>query len=244
MSVGSSDLGWALWMVGIFLLVVAAIAGIVVWVARRRGSTTGVISATLTIAAWWAVLVVIATPFGVAQTLTADSITVPDLPVSMTWPEQLPCGDAVTATPPTLECANVTSANATILGLTFAPRAMIALGQILGSVVVILPAVVIAVVCFQMLRGRPFARTASRALVVAAAVVLVAGIGVDIAAAVGRGLAAAEVLPGPGDHAVTSGAAYSLTVQVWPFGAALALVALAAVFRYGGALQRETEGLV
>jgi hypothetical protein len=243
MSIGSSDLGYALWMVGGFLLVVAAIAAVVAWTARRRGSRTAVISATLTIAGWWVALIVIATPFAVVQTLTADSVMVTDLPVSMAWPEPLDCGASSAATP-TLACANVPTANATILGLTFAPRALLAVGQVLGSVAIALPAVAIGVVCFQMLRGRPFARTASRALIIAALVVLVAGIGVDIASGIGRGLAAAEVLPRHGDGAVTAGAVYSLTVELWPFGAALALAALAAVFRYGFTLQRETEGLV
>lgn len=62
----------------------------------------------------------------------------------------------------------------------------------------------------------------------------------------------AVMLPGAGSGAaVTTQAFFNLAVSLWPVGAALALAALAAVFRHGSdlqrhtaALQRETEGLV
>lgn len=243
MSVGSSDLGWALWMIGGFLLVLIVVSAVVAWFVRRRGSRTAVISVTLTIAAWWVALFVIGTPIAIVQTLASASVWVPDAPVSIMWPDPLPCGTDDAGTAPYLECASTPSANLTIVGLSIAPRLLLAAGQLLGNVLLATPAAVIAILCFQLLRGRPFSRLAVRVLLIAAFIVLVAGIGVDIVTGIGRGLAAAEVLPAEGDGA-TSSAAFNLTVQLWPIGAALGLAALAAVFRYGFTLQRETEGLV
>lgn len=245
MSIGSSDLGWVLWMIGGFLLVIAGVAGVVIWISRRRGSRSGAIDAALTIAGLWVALATIATPFGLIQTLTADNVYVTDLPISTTWPAALPCSGEATAVGPHLECASLSAADAWIVGLTIAPRLLLALGQLLASILITVPAAIIAVVCFQMLRGAPFTRVVSRSFFVAAGAVLVAGIGVDIAFGIGRGLAAAEALPPSGEGTVTaSGAVFSLTVQLWPFGAALALVALTAVFRYGARLERDTVGLV
>jgi hypothetical protein len=56
-------------------------------------------------------------------------------------------------------------------------------------------------------------------------------------------LAAAEALPRSGAELVSNGV-FSLTLPLWPIGAALALAALGVVFRHGAVLQRETEGLV
>ena len=53
-----------------------------------------------------------------------------------------------------------------------------------------------------------------------------------------NGLAAAEVLPS--EVPVT----YLFTVPWWPALVALACAALAAIFRHGARLQRDTEGLV
>lgn len=143
-----------------------------------------------------------------------------------------------------LVCANVETANATLGGLSTGTRLVIALGFILASIVMALPAAAIAVICFQLLAGRPFARTVSRTLIVSAIIVLVAGIGVELATQIGRVLASSEVLPPPGAEATATASWFNLTVPLWPFGAALALGALGAVFRQGAVLQRETEGLV
>lgn len=54
---------------------------------------------------------------------------------------------------------------------------------------------------------------------------------------------AAEALPRSGAELVSNGV-FSLTLPLWPIGAALALSALGVVLRHGTVLQRETEGLV
>jgi type VI protein secretion system component VasF len=61
---------------------------------------------------------------------------------------------------------------------------------------------------------------------------------------ISKGAASAAALPPDGSSAAFTDGGFSVTLPWWPVGAALALLALAAVFRYGAKLQRETEGLV
>ena len=167
--------------------------------------------------------------------------------VSVAWPETLPCEQAIPpeATTTSLVCAHVATADATIAMLSVGTRMVLAVGELLGLVLAATPAVLLLVVCAQALRGLPFSRTVGRWLIIAAVVVLVAGLGADLVSSAGRALAAAEVLPAPDpDAAVTTTGIYRLTVPLWPIGAACALGALGAVFRRGAVLQRETEGLV
>lgn len=66
----------------------------------------------------------------------------------------------------------------------------------------------------------------------------------DLVRQIGRALAANEVLPPPGSGAeLTTQGFFYLNVPLWPAGVALALAALSVVFRYGRALQRQTEAL-
>lgn len=246
MSVGSDDLTRALVSIGLFLLALAAITAAVVWLAHRRGSTTVALDSALVVASVWTALGVVATIFSLAQTLGGGSIYIAGLPVSTTWPTPLPCHDPGAALPPGayIECATMSQANAWISGLPIAPRIVIAVGQLASAALAILPGALVAVVCFQTLRGRPFASVVTRALLTSAGVVVVAGLTYDIFTGVGRGLAAQAVLPTGVDAPLVSGAPFQISVQLWPIGAALALAALAVVFRYGGRLQRDTEGLV
>jgi hypothetical protein len=202
-----------------------------------------VLDATLTVAAAITVLGIVATPFAIVGTLTSYESFVTDVPVVAPWPQALPCSQPEPTDTGGLQCASLPVANLTIRGLSTAPRVFLALGQLGGIILFLAPAAVIGFICFQTLRGRPFSRVAGRALLVAAGVVLVVGIGTDLALGLARGLVASEALPstGPG---VTAPGVYSLTVQMWPIGAALALAAIAAVFRYGSRLQRETDLLV
>lgn len=246
MSTSTSDLAGALWSIGLYLLIVAGIVGLVVLVARWRRSTTILIDSALAISAMWVALFVIAMPFALTQTLAGDAVWVNDLPVSVPWNEGVSCGSMRVSEATTyLECASVGEVNASIVGLPFGTRALLATGQLIAALLIATPAAAIGLICFQLLRGAAFARVTSRTLLVTAIVVLVGGIAGDLVTGIGRGLAALEVFPSSADPGATGAVAtYNLTVQMWPFGAALALAALAAVFRYGARLERDTAGLV
>lgn len=244
MSTTTSDLGGALLSIGLYLLIVAGVVGAVVLVARLRRSTTILIDAALAISAVWVALFVIAAPIALVQTLTGDSVWVNDLPVSVPWTAGR-CGPGEVGPGTYLECASVAQVNASIVGLPFETRALLATGQLISALLIATPAAAIGIICFQLLRGAAFARVTSRTLLVTAGIVLVGGIAGDLVTGVARGLAALEVFPSSAEPGTTGAVAtYDLTVQLWPFGAALALAALAAVFRYGARLERETAGLV
>ena len=244
MSIGTYNLASGFAMVGLFLLALVAIAAIVAWVARRRGSRTVVVDVALTLSAMWVLFGVIALPFALVGTLTGETVLVTDVPISASWPEPSAEEAPANAGGATLESGALRSADLWVAGLSFPARAALAAGQLLAGTLTILPAAVIAIICFQLLRGRPFAGVAARALSIAGGIVLVAGIGVDLAFAIGRTLTASEVLPPAGSGEVTSTGLFNLSVQLWPIGAALALVTLGAVFRHGTRLQRETDLLV
>jgi hypothetical protein len=243
MSIGAADLGQALlWITG-FLGVLAAGAALAVWLAKRRGSTTIVLDATRAIAQVWLVMAVAAAGFSVWRWTADPEASILGLPMTLSWPDPLPYEP--TGAGPELVSGAVTRADVWVHGLSSGTRAVLATGDLLAIVIGVTPAVVLLVITRQALSGAPFTRTASRWLFIAAGVVLVAGISADLVSEIGKTLAAGEVLPGIESGAgVTTQGFFSLTVPLWPIGAALALAALGVVFRHGTVLQRDTEGLV
>ncbi len=244
MNIGWPDLGGALLGIALGLLVCAGAIALLAWDARRRKSPAVFVEVAAAVGRMWLALVALATVLTVWQGLSGGDTWIKDLPVSLAWPEPLACEQPVPPPSTGLVCAHVDTADVTIAALGLGTRAVLALGDALAMVLLALPAVLLVVVCGQALKGAPFSRTVSRWLFVCAAVVLIAGLGADFAGSVGRALAAGEILPPPGDGAVTSTGISYVTVPFWPIGAALGLGALAIVFRRGAVLQRETEGLV
>ncbi|HWI31408.1 MAG TPA: hypothetical protein VNT50_07940 [Microbacterium sp.] len=247
MSIGWPDLGGALLWVTVGLVVIAGVIALLAWDARRRRSPHPILEVTGAVARMWLAVTAIGVIVTVWKWLSGGDTWIPALPVSIAWPETLPCeqGIPAEATKTSLVCAHVATADATIAMLSVSTRVVLALGELLGLVLAATPAVVVVVVCAQALRGAPFGRTVSRWLIIAAVVVLVAGLGAELVTSAGRALAAAEVLPPvASDAAVTTTGIFRLTVPLWPIGAACALGALGVVFRRGAVLQRETEGLV
>lgn len=247
MSIGWPDLGGTLlWILGT-LLVVGAVIGVLAWDARRRRSTSVTVDVAAAVARMWLALVAVWAVLIVLKWFTADFTEVPALPVSLPWPTALPCegGPTVAATTqPTLECASVPTIQATLTSLTGGTRVVLGAGELLSLLLLALPGVVVAVICRAARKGRPFSAVTSRWLFIAAVVILVAGLGGEVLTGIGSAMAATEVLPPPGAGAVTTTGIYRVVLPLSPIGAALALAALGAVFRYGARLQRETDLLV
>lgn len=245
MNIGWPDLGGALLWIAVGLFVCAGAIALLAWDARRRKSPAVFVEVAAAVGRVWLALVALATLVTAWGGLSGGDTWIKDLPVSLAWPDQLACEQTIPVSASTgLVCAHVDTADVTIAALSLGTRAVLTLGDVLAMTLLALPAVLLVVVCGQALKGAPFSRTVSRWLFIAAIVVLVAGLGADIAGSVGRALAAAEVLPPPGGGAVTSTGISRITVPFWPIGAALGLGALGIVFRRGAVLQRETEGLV
>lgn len=238
-----------------FLLVV--LIGVTVAIARSRRADrpteSTVISATLVAAALWAGFSVIGAALSVIANLQPQVwITVP---VREFWPE-LPTGTVLEGMSATIAGGGFTSAELSLDGLSAGPRAAWAVSQALGWLIPGTVASLIAVACFQLRRGRPFAPVLARVTFVTALVVLVGGIAAQLLGDLAGSVAAVEALQWQsgrydqvegiedGIEAWWPKPGLDITIPFWPIGAGLGLAALAAVFRYGSRLQRDTEGLV
>lgn len=245
MFVAGQDLGSTLLWLGMALGLVAAVTALAVWSARRRGrgGTTIVLDATATLAPMGLVVLALGFLVAVWRWFTGDA-TLDHASISTDWPGAAVVDDPAGAGP-ALTGASITSADLLVANLSIGTRTVLALGDVFLLALWAMPTLAVAVIAQNALKGVPFTRTAARWLFCTALVVLIAGLGAEIAHAIGSALAAAEVLPSPeAGGAVTTTGHIALQVPVWPIGAALALGALGAVFQHGYALQRETEGLV
>lgn len=240
----------------VHLLVLLIVVGLVVlmlalatrnWRRRRIDSTVAI---TLSGAAIVAALLLLSAIGTVVSVLTSDTVQF-TIPVNGYWP-QLPDGVAVT-TAAHLEGGGFTTADVSVTGASTGARVLWALGQGIGFLVPATVAALIAITCFQLLRGIPFARIVVRAALVTAVVVLVGGLAADVLAQLGGSIVSHELLSvtaatgiGPDDDILSllPTPMMSVTIPLWPIGAGLGFAALAAVLKYGAALQRDTEGLV
>lgn len=252
----SSLFGWHAALL-ILLVGVPIVVAVILYRRTRRARATGdpapIVSLTLTISAFYGALCLIGALIGLVVNLTSESLlmTVPTVPY---WPLPLP-GVTIDTGPTSVVGGGFTAAELMIAGVPLPARVLWAVGQFLGLLVPTAIAGLIALVCFQLLRGAAFAPVVARGSLITAAVVLVGGLGTQAlcgwAGSVAGGAAltvrSAEVngYPDAVDPlALLPQSAFNVQIDFWPIGAALALAALAAVFRYGFSLQRETEGLV
>lgn len=242
-SIGAQDLAAGLSQILLGLAVIGFIASIVVVRARRRGSTTVALDVTAALSSGWIALSVIGIGFAVYSILLAPVVLV-DAPATTAWPDTGGC-DALSpgsVDGPTLVCGSVNGARLEVAGLPAGIRALLFIAQTLLLALATVPAVALRAIAVRAAAGTPFDRRVAQTLWASAMIVLVAGLAQDLTGSIARTLTAQAVLPEEG--ALSAPSAFELTVPVWPFAAAVALAALAAVFRHGARLQRETEGLV
>jgi hypothetical protein len=247
MTVAWSDLGGALLAGLVWITIIAAVLAILVWNARRRRVPSVILDVTGTAARVWVGIVFIGAVVGLIALIASPVTTLTELPVAVDWPSALPCqsaGEAAGAST-SLYCARLPTATAEIAALSGGIKTLVFAGGLLAYVAAAMPGVLVSVLCSLASAGTPFARPASRWLLVSSVVILVSGMLGEIVLAIARFLAAGAVLPGAqsGDPA-TAPSTFAMTVPVWPIGAALALAALAVIFRHGSQLQRDNEGLI
>jgi hypothetical protein len=247
MTVAWSDLGGALIAGFVWITIIAGLLAVLVWNARRRRVPSVILDVTGTAARVWVAIVILGAVLGLIGLIVSPVTTITELPVAVDWPATLPCqspGDAASAST-TLYCARIPSATVEISALSGGIKTLVFVGGLLAYAAAAMPGVLVSVLCGRASAGTPFARPASRWLLVSSVVILVSGMLGEIVLAVARFLAAGAVLPDA--HAsdpATAPPTFAMTVPVWPIAAALALAALAVIFRYGSQLQRDTEGLV
>lgn len=147
-----------------------------------------------------------------------------------------------------LAVTNMDSVTADISGLSVGAKVSWILGRALYWLVPGAVALLVATTCKQMLKGRAFAPQVSRLVMITAVIVLVGGSAASVLTDMAGGLAAQEIARQIDENA-TSGhewphSAFGVSLPVWPIGAGLVLAVLAALFRYGADLERDSDGLI
>ncbi|MFJ2369195.1 hypothetical protein [Microbacterium sp. NPDC087665] len=249
MLASGTELPATLLRIAIILAVLAVIAGVVVVIGRRRKSTTLALDVTLTLSSWWVILSAVGLLFIIGKAFTGDFAEIGNAPMNIPWATDLPCREAAEVSGRTeLWCASAATSTLTISDPDVATRVLAAAAQACAQLYSTIPAVLIAVICFQTLRGRPFTTTITRALVGGSIAVLVLGIANDLLPGIASTIALRSAVPFDSPLYPET---FQMAVTPLPIIAALALAALAAVFRQGirlqnenEALQKETEGLV
>jgi hypothetical protein len=235
-----------LWNLGFFAaigIVVAAAITVAIIAGRRarsHGTRAPLISLTLLLAVIWAALNALFVAIAFTLPFATNAWTSLAVPVQPYWPEVGGTYDGATSISRQFTHAYIGGP-----GLDFSTKLLAAGGVALGSLVQAIVAGLIALVCVKLLRGRTFAPVLAHAATLTAAVVLIGGIGAELLTGAAGAQVSAQALGdyvGDGSLPQPSG---SWDLDLWPpIGFALGMLALAAIFRYGSALQRDTEGLV
>ncbi|BDZ40471.1 hypothetical protein [Microbacterium suwonense] len=228
------------WLAGLGVVV-----GLGIWWARRRGSDTLALSVTRSLAGIVIGLSLVGLIFGGINQFVAQPTWLNDN--MRTWVDdhlgslQSPACDvdgSFVEGSPAAEGA-LSYCKGAINYLPHTPRLALFLAAVFTFLATIAVAWSIYTAALLASQREPFHPSVHRTFTRAALVTLGAGLVADVATTIGMTLAARALEWTPG---VT--VPYVFQPPVWPFAVALGLLALAAIFRYGAQLQRETEGLV
>ena len=224
--------------------------------ARDEARGFGVVLLTRVIA-WISIAgVALVTVSTVVSDLTSRSISL-RLPVYEFWPT-LPAGATIISGPTAqVTSGGFTSAEVSVSGLDIAARAWLAGSSLLQGATIIMIAIVVVTLSLTILRNDPFQPAVARSIRLVGITVIVGGLAWQACSGVGESLASKQVLqlgstelknlaswddintiigfPQPTPH---------IQVDFWPIGVGLVMLVLAAAFRYGERLRRDTDGLV
>jgi hypothetical protein len=140
---------------------------------------------------------------------------------------------------PRIEFGVFPTADLVVHGLADGTRALLSLGEGIGMLLTIAVSVAIAVFFLSLARGRPFARPLFRLALLAGGTLVVGSLIAQVTSGFGEMNAAVELNPITDDLFIVG-----FDVDPTPLVLGFAIMALAAVFRAGSRLERETEGLV
>lgn len=235
---------------GLVALILIAVG--VVLVATNRWSSRDVVRWAGIVAVLGAVITLVGLTVSVVNTLTAKAITL-DVPVAQYWPVVNP-GVTVHGPTATVVDGGFSSAQVSVRGLDSGTRLLWAGGQVAGLLVPAAVCLLIALACWKLMHGDPFASLVARVATWTAVVVLVGGL-VSQALHAAAGVRASEALlritgyeaPDLNKHPVPTGLpdpSSGWTISLWPVGAALVIGAFAVLLRFGTKLTKDVEGLV
>ncbi|MCU1404033.1 MAG: hypothetical protein JWQ43_336 [Glaciihabitans sp.] len=189
---------------------------------------------------------------GVLLSESASNVVVP---VQRFWPMLNPGVEITDGPTAEVVGGGFTSAELRLDGLSQATRFVLAGGYLVQGITVILVAIAVGTLCSRLGSGTPFSGAVTRSVRIAAASIIVGGLAWQVLLGIGGLMAADEALAITGWN-TTDGSGLSDTansvgwpvpgnfsLDFWPVWLGLALLAVAAAFRYGEKLQRERETL-
>lgn len=247
----------------ILIVIAAVIAAGYVSAGSSKSPRSRAPGFVLVIAALSAIGVAVSTLIAATQALFAPSVTV-TLPVQPFRPDLLP--NLTVTDGPTSRIVGgdgFTAGDFSIEGLDLAARMWLALGYLTNGAALLIVVLLVIELARRARSDEPFRRLLSNTMARAGITLGVGAVVWQICFSIGNTLAAQQALQ------ILSWNATGLTeewldwldaigldssglprpglqgeVEFWPIGVGLALIALAAVFRSGERLQRDTEGLV
>ncbi|KJQ55720.1 hypothetical protein [Microbacterium sp. SA39] len=241
LSFGSEEVWPSLLNIGLVLAAIAAVVGIVVWRGRKKGSRTIALDAALAISGWWVMLSGVGAVIIIIKAFSVDFAEFHGATdVRVDWPTGLPCSEFGDSAGTMLTCGGNALADFTVGNASLGLRLLAAAAQLSTVALTTMPALILAIICFQTLRGATFSRIVTRALTGGAIAVLVLGVASDLLGSIAATAALREVFELSSEWYPRG---FQLTVTPLPFVGALGLAALAAVFREGSRLQQEREHL-
>ncbi|MHC5797791.1 hypothetical protein ACVXZ4_16705 [Lacisediminihabitans sp. FW035] len=193
------------------------------------------------------------------------------MPVQVFWPALTPSVKLDPAPVVQVAGGGFEVADVSLTGLGLDARIWLAAAELFQGTMVVAIGVAVAVLAARLLRGDPFGRVLSKTAFGTAAAIGVGGILWQVCSGIGGLIVSATaltvtgwtiddkyVVPGSGNEIGWPLPAQGLSIDFWPLGAALAIVAIGIAFRYGEtlqadaarlrqqklALQRDTEGLI
>lgn len=238
------------------LVLVALLAAIVALVRKHpdQRDDTATLKVVRVGALVYGVVVVLATTAAVIGQLTNDVVEVA-LPTQTFWPwvpedvEIHRAGDA------TIVGGGFTEALVSLEGLSVNARALLALGSLAQGLTQLAVTAAVYLLAQRLLKGEPFQPVLSRAVMVAAVALIVGGILWQVCFSIGESMAARDALTIEGwgypdalgiedPTSLLPQPTFGLTIEFWPIFTGMALAAVAAAFRRGERLQRDTRGLI
>ena len=244
----TSDNPWGgLWSLTLWVMIPLIVITVVVSVLRRRGSTAIAVTATRMLSGAFLGLICLGAIAGILTLLNARSVWLSeplggwvagrrDLLMS-------PSCDADGTYPldPDAPAANTTPflCDTTVENVPFGPRLVIFIGTLLSLTAAAAIAWAIQVAAYRAEGGDFFHRSVARTFTASAVVALAAAALGQCVSGIGMTLAARSL-----EWSADAQPPFGLEIPLWPFAVTLGMFALAAIFRHGARLQRETEGLV
>lgn len=232
----TEDLAAGLSILALAVLVIGMLTAFTIVGSRRRGSTTLALDVTDRLAFAWVCLCAIGVILAAFTSFAAEVIL--EDPVRQMVLDREPqleasCEFAGADSLPGLGCGG------TIIGAAPGVRVLLFAGALLTIAASAAVGWAIHVAARSAREGAPFRPIVARTFTITGIVVMTAVVVGDIVRRIGMTLAARS-LPWREEDQIP----FPLEIALWPFAVGIGFFALAAIFRHGARLQRETEGLV